>query len=102
MPEPPAAAIVWLVGAIEKVHGAAACVTVKVWAATVAVPVRAGPGLAAMFRFTGPAPVPVAPESIVIHGTFAAVVHAHDPPVVTAIVDEPPAAGIASPDGLIE
>jgi hypothetical protein len=55
-----------------------------------------------MFSFTVPGPIPAAPESIVIHDAFAAVVHAHDPPVVTAIVDVPPAAGIASLDGLIE
>ncbi len=86
----------------EKSHGAAACVTVKVCAAIVAVPVRAAPELAATFSLTVPGPVPVPPEAIVIHGAFAADVHAHDPPVITAIVEVPPAAGIASLDGLIE
>ena len=99
---PPAATMSIVAGDSEKAQGAAACVTVKVCAAIVAVPVRAAPVLAAMFSFTVPGPVPVAPEATVIHASFAADVHAHDAPVATAIVDVPPAAAIASLDGLIE
>ena len=102
LPSPPAATMSTVAGDSEKPHGAAACVTVKVCAAMVAVPVRAAPELAAIFSVTVPGPVPVAPEVIVIHAAFAADVHAHEPPVVTEIVDVPPAAGNASPDGPIE
>jgi hypothetical protein len=99
---PPPAATSMVAGDSEKPHGAAACVTVKVWAAIVAVPVRAAPELAATFSVTVPVPVPVAPEATVIQPTLAAAVHAHDPPVDTVMADVPPAADIASLDGLIE
>jgi hypothetical protein len=91
-----------VVGDSAKPHGAAACVTVKVWAAMVAVPVRAAPAFVATFSRTVPEPVPVAPDAMVIHPAFAAAVHAHEPPVVTEMVDVPPAAAIAWLDGSIE
>ncbi len=46
LPVPPLAVRVWLVGLIEN-EQPLACVTVKVWPATVIVPVRCGPVLAA-------------------------------------------------------
>ena len=68
----------------------------------VAVPVRADPELAAIFSLTLPDPVPGAPEAMVIQETFDAAVHAHETPVVTATVDEPPPEATASLDGLID
>jgi hypothetical protein len=72
---PPADGTSIVVGAIVKAQGAAACVTVKVCAAIVAVPVRADPGLEAMLICTEPAPVPAPLEAIVIQGAFVAAVH---------------------------
>src|SRR5262245_17497524 len=50
----------WVVGAIEYVQATAACVTVNVWPAIVAVPVRCAPVFAAMLYPTAPLPDPVA------------------------------------------
>jgi hypothetical protein len=75
----PAASNVCVSGEIENVHagGAAACVTVKIWPAIVAVPVLASPGFAANDSATLPLPVPP-PEAIAIHsGAFDADVHEH-------------------------
>jgi hypothetical protein len=102
LPSPPPAAKSTVDGDSEKPHGAAACVTVNVWAAMVAVPVRAAPEFAATFSVTVPGPVPDPPEAIVIHPAFGTAVHAHEPPVVTVIVDIPPAADIAWLEGPIE
>jgi hypothetical protein len=102
LPSPPAAAMSTASGDSAKPHGAAAWVTVKVCAAIVAVPVRDAPEFAATLSLTVPGPVPVPPEAIVIHGAFVTDVHAHDPPVITEIVEVPPAAATASLDGLIE
>jgi hypothetical protein len=88
VPVPPVAGTFWLVGLIEYVHGAtnAAWLTVNVWPAMVAVPVRAAPVLAATLISTEPFPVPDAPDVTVIHGTPLAAVHAHAAVVVTATV----------------
>ena len=102
LPSPPAAAMSMVAGDNEKPQGAAACVTVKVWAAIVAVPVRAAPVFCATFSLTVPAPVPEPPDAMVIQGALAAADHAHEAPVETATVDVPPAAASASLDGLIE
>jgi hypothetical protein len=78
-----------VVGAIDNVHGdatAAACVTVNVCPATLRVPVRCVPALAAMLYPTTPFPFPVAPDVTVIHVALLAAVHAQPDPAVTAIV----------------
>src|SRR5262245_55622980 len=75
VPSPPANGTPITVGEIENVQGAAACASMKVCVAIVAVPVRAAPGLAAIFSCTGPAPVPAAPEAIVTHDALEAAVH---------------------------
>ena len=102
LPSPPGAAMSMVVGDSEKPHGAAACDTVKVCAAIVAVPVRAAPVFCATFSLTVPGPVPELPDAMVIQEAFGAAVQAHELPVATATVDVPPAAAIASLDGLIE
>jgi hypothetical protein len=64
-------------GEIEKAHGggAAACVTVKVWPAMVAVPVLASPLFAANDTAALPLPDPL-PDTT-IHPAFDADVHVH-------------------------
>jgi len=57
---------------------------VKVCPATVSVPLRALPVLAAMLKPTDPFPVPLAPEVIVSHDALLLAVHAHPLVVVTA------------------
>ena len=76
--------------------------TVKVLPAIVIVPIRASPVFAATVKLTDPGPGPVAPTGIVIHDALLTAVHAHVPPVVTAIVvPVPPAAPIDSLVGAI-
>lgn len=98
-PSPPAAATSIDVGEMVNEHGAAACVTVKVRAAIVAVPVRAMPTFAATLSLTDPGPVPLAPAATVIQAAFEAAVHAHPFAVVTSIVPVPPAAPTVWPVG---
>ena len=69
----------------------AACVTVYVWPAIVAVPVRCAPVFAATVTPTAPLPEPVAPEVIVIHGALLAAVHVQPAVVVTMTVPDDPA-----------
>ena len=87
MPFPPCRAIDWLVGAMEYVHGGggADCVTVNVCPATVNVPVRCAPVLAAIVNPTFPLPLPEAPDPIVSHGALLVAAHAHPVAAVTAI-----------------
>jgi hypothetical protein len=92
-PGPPAAPSVWLPGAIEKVHGAGCCVTVRVWPPMVIVPLRATPGFAAALKMTTPFPVPDVPAVTVIHGAFDVAVHAQPTPADTFVRPSPPAAG---------
>ena len=68
-PVPPVAASVGLLtGKIENVQGAPTCVTVKVWPATVKVPVRGEPiGLGPTLKFVVPSPDPLAPDVMVSH-----------------------------------
>ena len=62
------AAIDWLGGEMEYVHGAPACVTLNVWPPMVSVPVRALVfGLAAALNATVPLPLPLAPLVTVNH-----------------------------------
>src|SRR5687768_14768002 len=72
---PPADGTSIVAGKVANVQGAAACVTVTVCVAMVSAPTRAAPGLAAMLSCTDPAPVPAAPEPMVIQGTLEVAVH---------------------------
>ena len=88
----PAAGEVRLVGAIVNVHGAPACVTLKVWPAIVTDPVRcAVPVFAATVTLT--LPLPVLPDPTVNHAALLVVLHAQVLPVVTATATLSPAAG---------
>lgn len=58
----------------------------NVCVAIVAVPVRAAPVFAATLKPTGPFPVPLAPDVMVIHGAWLAAVHAQPAPAVTVTV----------------
>ena len=67
------------------------------------VPVRATPVLAAMEKFTLPAPLPLAPDVIVSHVALLDALHEHPLPADTATgVPVPPAAPIDCDVGLIE
>jgi hypothetical protein len=93
-PVPPAAAIVWLVAdsVYEQGGGAADWLTVNVCPATVKVPLRADPLLAAIENDVVPDPVPDAPPVIEIQFAFDAAVHPQVPAeAVTAVDPEPPA-----------
>jgi hypothetical protein len=80
------------------VQAAAACATVKVCPAIVAVPVRVVvAGLAATVRATVPLPVPLAPLATVIHDAPLEAVHPQPLPAVTETLADPPAAA-----GLVE
>jgi hypothetical protein len=57
-------------------------VTVMVCPATVSVPDREGPFAAAMFTITLPAPLPLAPDVIVIHGWLLEAVQGQPAPAV--------------------
>jgi hypothetical protein len=83
-----------LTGEIENVQGAPAWVTVKVWPATVSVPVRDEVDvLAATVNATVPLPLPEAPLVTVIHAALLVAVQAQPLVVVTATVELSPAAG---------
>ena len=74
-------------------QGCALCVTVKVWPAIVAVPVRCVvAGLAAMVMLTVPLPVPLAPAVTVIQAAPLAAVHAQVEAEVTLTLVDSPAA----------
>ena len=89
---PPAAAIVLAVGEIANVHDEPDCVTVTVRPATVSVPVRwAVEVLVAALNVTVPFPLPLAPPVTVSQAALLVAVHAHPVPLVTAVVNAPPA-----------
>ena len=67
----------------------------KVWFATVSVPVRAAPVFAAMLNVTLPFPTPEAPAVTEIQPSFDAAVQAQPLPAVTVVEPGPPAASIA-------
>ena len=90
-------------GAIENAHGggAAACVTVKLWPATVAVPVLASPLFAANDTVTLPLPVPLG--STVIQPAFDVDDHVHvGADAVTVTVAVPASGPTFAPVGAIE
>jgi hypothetical protein len=67
-------------------------VTVTVWPATVSVPVRAGPLLAAIETVTLPFPVPLLPAVMVMNDALLVAVHVDVQLVVTLITPVPPLA----------
>src|SRR4051812_24395089 len=69
---------------------------VMVCPATVSVPERAGPLVAAAFTETVPLPFPLAPLAIVIHDAWLVAVHAQPAPAVTVTVPLPPEDGTES------
>jgi uncharacterized membrane protein len=100
-PAPPAAAMVWLAGLMENVQPDP-CETEKVCPATVIVPVRAGPVLAAAEKLTVPLPVPVAPAVMVIQASLLVAVQAQPAAAVTLVEPAPPAAAMVWLVGLME
>ena len=56
------------------------------------VPVRAGPVVAAAANVTVPAPLPLAPDVMVIHGALLDAVQAHPAAALTLTVPVPPLA----------
>jgi hypothetical protein len=91
LPVPPADPIEAVSGAIVNAQPGA-CVIVTRWPATVAVPLRAGPLVAATDIDTAPLPFPDAPLRMVTHGTSDAAVQAHPLLDPTATDTGPPAA----------
>ena len=82
---------------------AAACVTVNVWPATVMVPVRAAPLLAAATNATVPFPLPLPPDDTVSHEVALLIaVQAQPLPADTAVLPDPPLAPTDEEAGLIE
>jgi len=100
LPAPPEAGKLWLVGLMVN-EQPLACVTVNVWPATVIVPVRCGPVLAATVNWTVPAPEPLAPAVMVIHESLLAAVQAHPVAAVTLTDPDPPLAGKLCEAGLM-
>ena len=68
------------------------CVTVKVCPATVIVPMRCGPVLAATVNSTVPLPLPLAPLEMVIQAALLIAVQAQPVTVVTLTEPDPPLA----------
>jgi len=95
-PLPPALSIDWPAGDRAKLQPAAACVTLNVCPAIVAVPVRSAPPLAAMLNPMLPDPVADGMLVNVIQLALDVAVHVHALPVVTVIDPVWPAAGAAS------
>jgi hypothetical protein len=85
------------------VHGAPACVTLNVWPAIVAEPVRCEVDvLAATVTVALPLPVPLAPAVIESQLVALLVPHVQPLPAVTATVTASPAAGDVRDAGEIE
>jgi len=81
------------VGESVNEHDVPACVTVKVLAPIVTVPVReAVPVFAATLSVTEPGPAPVAPVVTVIHASLLTAAHTHPAAALTVTVSEPPVA----------
>ena len=80
-PAPPVDSMFCVVGAT--VYEQAACVTVNAWVAIVSVPTRCAPTFDAIVNATDPAPLPLAPDAIVIHAALLAAVHGHPLGAVT-------------------
>ena len=99
--DPPAAITLCAVGAMLKLH-APAWLTVTACPAIVSVPVRGVEAFAATVYATVPFPVPLPPLVTVIQDTSLAPVHPQPVVVVTAVVNDPPAATAVWAFGAIE
>jgi hypothetical protein len=75
---------------------------VNVWPATVTVPVRPAPVLAATLNATEPFALPLAPEVTVTQPSLLLAVQAQPLPADTVTVPVPPDAAIEALGGLIE
>jgi hypothetical protein len=84
---------------IEKLHDAAACVTVNGRSAIVIVPLRGPPVLPAALNATVPLPVPDAAPVIEIQDAFAVADQLQPAPAVTLIEPLPPPDAIDASDG---
>jgi hypothetical protein len=99
---PAPAATESVVGAAENEHAVPAWVTVMVWPATVAVPVRAlALELAATLSVTAPSPLPEAGLTV-IHDALLVAVQAQPPGAVTATLEVPASASTDSVVGAAE
>jgi hypothetical protein len=65
------------------------CITVNVWSPIVSVPFLALPGFAATVKVTEPLPLPIAPDTTVIHGRLLTADHVH--PLAAATLTSGPA-----------
>ena len=93
-PVPPPATTDSDTGETEYVHGAAACVTVKIWPAIVSVAVRSTVVVFwATLNATVPLSVPEAPLVTVSHAALLTAVHEHPIPIRSETVPLPPADG---------
>src|SRR5438105_7565838 len=88
-PTPPAAVKVSLVR-LSEYEQLPAWLTVNVNPSTVRVPTRAAPLFAAIRKLIVPAPLPLAGEAIVIHGTSLLAFHEQPAALVTANAPLPP------------
>ena len=89
-------------GCAQRAFYGAACVTVKVWPASVAVPVRSAPGFAAAVNDTVPLPVAVSAETVSQLALDDAVHVQVLADAVTATVPAPPAPATLADAGAIE
>ena len=101
LPVAPEAGALALVGAIENVQPVP-WFRVKVCPAIVSVPERAPPDIAAAAYWTGPLPLPLAPDETVSHESLLFAVQAQPGAVVTATLPVPPDAGTLALVGAIE
>jgi hypothetical protein len=92
---PPATGAEWDAGSTVTAHPED-CVTVIGTPAMIALPLRAGPSLAAIDIRTTPAPVPLLPFAIVIQGDWLCAVHAHPAGAATDTSAMPPDALIVT------
>jgi hypothetical protein len=102
LPAPAGASSDWLVGLIEYTHeaaGGAAWLTVKVWPATVSVPLRAAPVFAATLNSTEPGPLPLVPDVMLSHDALLLAVQLQ--PLVVEIVTGLPGPAAAAADWLV-
>jgi len=98
VPAPPGCGRFALEGEIENAHPPS-WFTVTIFAAIVAVPLRAGPLFAAMPSCTVPFPAPLAAPEIEIHGALLVEFHEQSPAVATWTFCGPPAAAAAIESG---
>jgi hypothetical protein len=103
VPEPPAAAILAVVGEIDGAHGAPACVTVNVSPPMVSEPVRnALEVFAAAAYVTEPLPLPAAPRVIVSHASLLTAVQLQPDAVTITRLVEAAAPTVAEAGEIVE